>query len=130
PPCVLRCPFRPPLCPLSRRCRSESERSESHRAQLPVYRISDWKGLFFARPAGQGLGLTDGPATRRRCGGSSRKGGHERVGWWDQGHFTAPAKRLRAEPRGSHPNGDLTDSFVPSDGRAVSPTERPDAARP
>lgn len=30
-----------------------------------------------------------------------------------QGHFTAPAKRLRAEPAGYWPNGDLTDSFVP-----------------
>jgi hypothetical protein len=34
-----------------------------------------------------------------------------------QGHFTAPAKPLREERR--TPNGDLTDSFVPSDGRAV-----------
>ena len=36
-----------------------------------------------------------------------------------QGHFTAPAKRLRAEPAGVMPNGDLTDSFVPSDESAA-----------
>jgi hypothetical protein len=40
--------------------------------------------------------------------------------------FTAPAKRLRAEPRTAHepPPGDLHDSFVPSDERAGSRSER------
>jgi hypothetical protein len=42
-----------------------------------------------------------------------------------QGHFTAPAKRLRAEqPPAARRNGDLTDSFVPAtEGRPT--TEQP-----
>ena len=45
------------------------------------------------------------------------------------GHFTASAKRLRAEHRRPKPHGDLTDSFVPSDGRAAL-IERLDAETP
>ena len=79
------------------------------------------KPLLGPPKTGAGLGLTDGPRPAEGVAVRRREGGGERVDWWNQGHFTASAKRLRAEPRGLHPNGDLTDSFVPSDGRAVHP---------
>ena len=41
-----------------------------------------------------------------------------------QGHFTAPARRLRAEPRRPEADGDARTRFVPSDGRARTPTGR------
>ena len=45
-----------------------------------------------------------------------------------QGYFSAPAKRLRAEHRQATSRTAIsTDSFVPSDGRAVPPIEQPDA---
>jgi hypothetical protein len=44
-------------------------------------------------------------------------------------HFTAPAEATsRRAPPGHTPHGDLTDSFVPSDGRANPLEEQSDAA--
>jgi hypothetical protein len=49
--CFVRWPCRPPLCPLSRRCRSGSERSEAYGAQSQVYHQFRLTRLVFAVPA-------------------------------------------------------------------------------
>jgi hypothetical protein len=45
----------------------------------------------------------------------------KRLEWAVQGHFNAPAKRLRAEHRRPHADRPTHGQFRPSDGRAVSP---------
>jgi len=62
----------------------------------------------------------DAAERRRRAAPERRADGRPRgVQSTSRAHFSAPAKRLRAEHRRPRPYGDLTDSFVPSDGRAV-----------
>jgi hypothetical protein len=47
----------------------------------------------------------------------------KRLEWAVQGHFNAPAKRLRAEHRRPHADLRTHGQFRPSDGRAVPPKE-------
>jgi hypothetical protein len=47
----------------------------------------------------------------------------KRLEWAVQGHFNAPAKRLRAEHRRPHADRRTHGQFRPSDGRAVPPKE-------
>jgi hypothetical protein len=47
----------------------------------------------------------------------------KRLEWAVQGHFNAPAKRLRAEHRRPHTDRRTHGQFRPSDGRAVPPKE-------
>jgi hypothetical protein len=86
-------------------------------------------------PAGrprQGRGRQHRPDRRRAA--SPRRGAEQRTAvqaprwrskkrleWAVQGHFNAPAKRLRAEHRRPHADRPTHGQFRPSDGRAVSP---------
>jgi hypothetical protein len=91
------------------------------RAAIAMVRVSMVRTLLsFARPGGaRGVPFRLRPqpgaqtdATRRRHGSTLDS----------QGYFSAPAKRSRAELRQANRRTAIsTDSFVPSDGRAVFP---------